>query len=49
MNKAIGFDMYNQEVTWDVSRTLKCPVGGDDKVVVFVLVQESKSKKKEVT
>ncbi len=32
---AVGFDMYNQEVTENVSRTLKTPVGGDDKSVAF--------------
>ena len=28
--EAIGFDMYNQQSTGDVCRTLKTPVGGDD-------------------
>ena len=31
---AFGFDMYNQEPTGDISRTLKTPVGGDDLPVV---------------
>ena len=31
---AEGFDMYNQQSTGDVSRTLKTPVGGDDLPVV---------------
>jgi hypothetical protein len=35
VDDAVGYDMYNQEVTGNVSRTLKTPVGGDDKSVVF--------------
>ena len=31
----IGFDMYNQQVTGNVSRTLETPVGGDDLPVIF--------------
>ena len=31
----IGFDMYNQQPTGNISRTLKTPVGGDDLPVVF--------------
>ena len=33
--EAVGFDMYNQQPTGEVSRTLKTPVGGDDLPVVF--------------
>ena len=32
---ASGFDMYNQSLTGDISRTLKTPVGGDDIPVVL--------------
>ena len=31
----IGFDMYNQSITGDKARTLKCPIGGDDIPCVF--------------
>ena len=32
---AVGFDMYNQKSTGNVSMTLKTPTGGDDKATVF--------------
>ena len=35
LQKVIGFDMYNQQLTNDKSRTLKTPKGGDDVPVVF--------------
>ena len=31
---AVGFDMYNQQPTGNVSRTIKTPIGGDDLPVV---------------
>ena len=34
--EAMGFDMYNQQSTGNISRTLKTPVGGDDLPVVCV-------------
>lgn len=35
--EAAGFDMYNQQSTGNVSRTLKTPVGGDDIPVVYAI------------
>ena len=36
---AYGFDMYNQQSTGEVSRTLKTPVGGDDIPVCYYSVE----------
>lgn len=35
--KAIGFDAYNQSVTGELMNTLREPIGGDNKPVVFTL------------
>ena len=37
---AMGFDMYNQQSTGDVVRTLKTPVGGDDLPVICMATQQ---------
>ena len=34
-SECVGFDMYNQQCTGDVTRTLKTPVGGDDLPVIY--------------
>jgi len=44
LQKCIGFDMYNQQSTGNVSRTVKTPLGGDDLPVVAYSVQDRAGK-----